>query len=292
MPLVSIGVPVYNGEDYLRESLESLLSQSFSDMEIIISDNASSDGTPGICDEYARKDPRVKVFRQDENVGAARNYNFVFEKAQGKYFKWAAHDDIIRDSFVSRCLEEFDKADGTPSIVYPVSEFIDENSDVIGPCDDRVSCTSRYAPIRLFQFLFALNMATPIFGLMDREAVMRTRLIDVFVGSDYVMLAELALIGRIVRINEPLFLRRFHPAMSRQANASQEDALKWFDPRAKSSKLSIRQKLYLEYYRSIQQIRDIGSLERFACVMCLIAGIPLRRIRVVGGRWKSKLLSR
>lgn len=94
IPFVSIGLPVFNGEEYIRESIDSLLSQTFKDFELIISDNASSDATEKICRDYEAKDKRIKYFRQTENIGSVKNFTFVREKgAQSKYFMWAAHDD-------------------------------------------------------------------------------------------------------------------------------------------------------------------------------------------------------
>lgn len=93
-PAVSIGVPVYNGEGSLRQALDSLLAQTFSDFELIISDNASTDGTEVICREYAGRDARVRYLRQVSNIGPAANFKFLLDRAQGEYFMWAACDDI------------------------------------------------------------------------------------------------------------------------------------------------------------------------------------------------------
>ena len=91
---VTIGIPVYNGEDFLEKAVDSLLSQTYEDFELIISDNASTDRTEEICRRYAAQDPRVKYVRNTENLGAAKNYNQLVDMAKGEYFKWAAHDDI------------------------------------------------------------------------------------------------------------------------------------------------------------------------------------------------------
>lgn len=90
---VSIGMPVFNGEKYIREALDSLLTQTFTDFELIISDNASTDDTQAICEEYSRRDPRILYTRQIENMGILFNFQFVLDKAKGEYFMWAAADD-------------------------------------------------------------------------------------------------------------------------------------------------------------------------------------------------------
>ena len=104
MPALTIGMPVYNGERYIREALDSLLAQSFTDFELIISDNASEDRTGAICEEYARKDARVRYIRQSKNRGAFANFEFVLELARGEYFMWAAYDDYWAPNFISECV--------------------------------------------------------------------------------------------------------------------------------------------------------------------------------------------
>lgn len=94
-PAVSIGMPVYNGEKFIIEALDSILAQTFTDFELIISDNASTDGTEAICNDYATRDSRIRYFRQNENAGALFNFKFVLNEARGSFFKWAAVDDLF-----------------------------------------------------------------------------------------------------------------------------------------------------------------------------------------------------
>src|SRR5436190_12174806 len=93
-PIVSIGLPVFNGERYLRQALDSLLGQDFQDFELIISDNASTDRTAEICRAYVAKDRRIRYYRNESNIGSAPNYRRVFELARGEFFKWCSHDDV------------------------------------------------------------------------------------------------------------------------------------------------------------------------------------------------------
>lgn len=101
IPIVSIGMPVYNGEKYLREALDSLLAQTFTDFELIISDNASTDGTQAICENLALTDARIRYFRQPANKGASWNFRFVLDQSEGKYFMWAAADDRRFPNFIN-----------------------------------------------------------------------------------------------------------------------------------------------------------------------------------------------
>lgn len=108
---VSIGMPVYNGEKYIRDALDSLLGQSYKDFELIISDNASTDSTEKICRQYAWKDARVKYFRQPKNLGAAANFRFVLDQANGAYFMWAACDDKWSPDWLERMREALGNVD-------------------------------------------------------------------------------------------------------------------------------------------------------------------------------------
>jgi len=105
VPQVSIGVPVYNGEPFIREALDSLLAQTFTDFELIISDNASTDRTEAICREYAAKDERIRYVRQAEHCGAMANFQFVLDEAVGEYFMWAAADDIFYEIHLNRMVQ-------------------------------------------------------------------------------------------------------------------------------------------------------------------------------------------
>ena len=105
IPTVSIGMPVYNGGKYIRTAIDSLLSQSFSDFELIISDNASSDDTRELCELYNKKDKRIRIVVQQENMGAAWNFQYVLLQATGRYFMWAAADDAWASNWIGTLLE-------------------------------------------------------------------------------------------------------------------------------------------------------------------------------------------
>src|SRR5215469_10542482 len=108
-PRLSIGLPVYNGERYLAESIEALLGQTYTDFELVISDNASTDSTGDICRRYEKEDSRVRYFRQPRNIGLAPNHNYVVEQARGELFKWAANDDLYARDLVERCVAALDE---------------------------------------------------------------------------------------------------------------------------------------------------------------------------------------
>src|SRR2546423_2625235 len=152
LPLISIGMPVYNGAQFISQALDSLLKQTFADFEIIICDNASTDGTEEICSEYARRDQRIRYYRNPINLGLAGNCRRVLEVARGKYFKYAAHDDLCAPRLLERCVEVLENK---PDVIlaYPKTMLLDEASGKLSEYDDRQNLQSPRASERFAQVL-------------------------------------------------------------------------------------------------------------------------------------------
>jgi glycosyltransferase involved in cell wall biosynthesis len=210
VPRVSIGLPVYNGGDFLEKSIDSLLTQTFTDFELIICDNASTDNTDQICRAYAEKDARIRYYRNPRNLGAPRNYNRTVKLARGKYFKWAAADDVHAPDYLRRCVEVLDH---DPSVVlcHSKSSRIDENGIVTGTYEHSMRMGSPNIQNRFGDLISIMtNICWPIFGLMRKEILEKTPLHGDYRGADANLLAELSLYGRLYEIPEYLFLRRDH----------------------------------------------------------------------------------
>lgn len=214
-PRISIGLPVYNGERFFREALDSLLSQTYSDFELIICDNASTDQTEAICRAYAAKDRRVHYHRNRENLGVNANYNRVFELSTGEYFKWAASDDLCQPDYLARCVAVLD-ADPSVVLAYPKTRFIDERGGLLDRHDPGWDLRSEAAADRLRYVIYAGHWVNSIFGLIRATALARTRLLPGYPGGDYRLLGELSLQGKFFEIPEYLFLRRVHAGASSQ----------------------------------------------------------------------------
>ena len=204
-PLISIGLPVYNGANFLEETLRSIASQTFTDFELIIADNASTDATASICLEFARLDPRVRYVRHPENVGAAANFNLVLELARAPLFKWHAHDDQLEPDFLERSVAAL-TADPGAILCITGGRLLDSQRGssttgcrrCTGPNSD--SPASRFgAVVRTFYCHW-----TELYGVMRREAAAKTGLHRPFRGSDIAIVAELALLGRFARLDQPL----------------------------------------------------------------------------------------
>lgn len=214
-PRVSIGLPVRNGARYLGEAVDSLLRQSYADFELIISDNASTDQTEAICRDYVAKDPRVRYYRSDWNVGLANNYNYLFMRARGEYFKWAAADDVHEPDYVARCLEVLEH-DPAVVLAYAKARFIDEDGGPVAEADPGFDLRSDAAPDRFRYVIHASSWVNAIFGLIRVKSLANTRLLPSYPGGDFSLLGELAMAGKLVEIPDLLFLRRLHPEASSQ----------------------------------------------------------------------------
>lgn len=210
MPVVSVGLPVWNGENYLREAIESILGQTMDSLELIIADNASEDGTEDICREYAKADPRVLYFRHDSNLGAAPNYNFTLDQARGEYFLWTAHDDVRDHRFLESALNQYDRVPDAAS-VFPMAVRIDDSGERLGSLPRPGTLTS---PVPWKRFRAAITCRHPgvvVFGLIHRSLLESTGRHGAYPGADRVLAAELALLGSLVEIPDVMFFNRDHP---------------------------------------------------------------------------------
>jgi glycosyltransferase involved in cell wall biosynthesis len=268
MPRVSIGLPVYNGERFLGEALDSLLGQTFADMEIIISDNASTDRTQDICVEYAARDPRIRYSRNPINLGAGRNYNLTVELARGEYFKWAAHDDVCAPAFLEKCVAALD---GDPGVVvaYPRMTDIDDEGNPLPnrekshiPRAERGSNPTTY--VRFWNLMRLDYTVEEIFGVIRTDVLRRTAMIMNYTDSDRTLLAELSLYGRLHEVPEVLFYHRMHAGMSTQTHQDWKHRTAWFDPN-KAGKL-----VFPPWRQTGEAIRAVwraplGLVERLRC---------------------------
>src|SRR3989442_255266 len=137
-PRVSVGMPVYNGERYLAEAVDSLLAQTYEDFELIICDNASTDRTGEIARSYAARDTRVRYARNEKNLGAGGNFRRAVALASGEYFRWAASDDVCAPQSLARCVEVLDQ-EPAAVLAYPSTRFIDEHGRVTGRSEEHTS---------------------------------------------------------------------------------------------------------------------------------------------------------
>jgi glycosyltransferase involved in cell wall biosynthesis len=271
-PRVSIGMPVFNGEKYLREALDSILAQTYQDFELIISDNASTDHTQQICREYANKDSRIHYNRNEENLGAPKNYNRVFELSSGEYFKWAAYDDVLAPEYVQKCVNILDK-DTSIVLCHSRTGRINEQGILVGIYNrGMLRRISSWKPHERFSdFISLLYFCCPVFGVYRAISLRRTPLHGDYIGADRNLLAEMALIGRIYEIPECLFFERDHPDSYSSIyygdnHSISEDRFRkemaWWSKGGRT--IFPHWKNCVEYFRSVNRVRLKWS-ERLLC---------------------------
>ena len=226
IPKVAIGVPVYNGENYLPETLDHLLRQTFEDFELIISDNCSSDRTEQICRDYAASDARILYTRTERNIGASPNFNHVFRLARSPYFTWKAHDDRSLPTFLEKCVGVLD-ADPGVVLAHTASIAIDDRGEAL-PYDikrncyvynpggfevppDSVHLAEGLDPVARFtELLDETYFGMHVYGLIRRDALAATQLFRAYMPCERCLLSELALKGRFATLDERLYARRVH----------------------------------------------------------------------------------
>ena len=214
-PPVSIGLPVYNGEKYLADSLESLLGQTYEDFELIISDNASTDGTAEICRRYGRQDPRIRYFRQSRNIGAGPNGNFVIDQSRGRLFKWASHDDVYAPDLLRRCIEALDAHPDTV-LAHARTTAIDGAGKLIEALEYPLATASPSAPERCRSLLFGSG-GDDWYGVIRADVLRRVAPHASHYHADRTIVFELGLHGPFHQTPEWLYFRRDHPGQGSRA---------------------------------------------------------------------------
>jgi glycosyltransferase involved in cell wall biosynthesis len=221
-PRLSIGLPVYNGEDYLAQSIDAVLGQTYTDFELVISSNASTDGTDDICRDYEKRDSRITFFRQDKNIGAAPNHDFVFQKSRGELFKWASGDDLWARDLVARCIALLDEHPDA-ILAHTWTAAIDGEDNVIQALEYPLATDSPEAPERLRSMLFDGDLpgairADDFYGVIRSDVLRKVKPHDSYYHADQVFMAEVALHGRFLQVPEWLYFRRHHDGRALQAN--------------------------------------------------------------------------
>jgi glycosyltransferase involved in cell wall biosynthesis len=280
---LTIGLPVYNGETYLADSIEALLGQSYEDFELIISDNASSDHTPDICRRYARQDSRVRYVRQPRNIGCAPNHNYVIDQARGELFKSASHDDLYGRDLLQRCIDALDE---NPDVVlaHSWSAVIDATGAVRELVDYPVATDQVRAPDRLRSMLFD-GWGDDEGGVVRMDVLRRTALHQSFHFADRTFTAALALQGPFYMVPERLYFRRAHPAQG-GAHQSVRARCANLDPRRASRWRHPTVRLYGEYiwaYADAIGRAPLSAADRAECYRTLARWV-VSRAAPVGGR--------
>jgi glycosyltransferase involved in cell wall biosynthesis len=280
MPRVSIAVPAYNSERYIAQSIESLLAQSFGDFELIISDNASTDGTADICRRYAALDSRVRYVRRQENIGGPGNFRYVWSLCSGEYHKWSTADDYWAPEFLAQSVAVLDTQ---PDVVlcYPKTRLIDSAGAPIRDYEDTLHLVATSPRQRFNDLLRLIGLCNAHLGLIRRAAMARTGLIGSERNSDTHFLAELTLYGKFWLLPEILFFRRFHEESSSWNRSDAERQRAYYDPGRMQPRAMHTVRKYRRLFGAVMRA-PVGSRQRIGLVsdLCRYA------------RWERQALAR
>lgn len=203
-PLVSIGLPVYNGEKHIARALDSLIKQDYPNIEIIISDNASTDSTPEICKKYVSVDSRIKYSRLEENLGIIWNFNRVFELSSGKYFMWAAHDDQRELSFINACVEKMEQCQEAVLCQTHTAMFIEGRKEML--CVATLdSFEGVMELVERYRETLKRFPATALYGLYRSSAMRKTQMYQKAIATDMAFIQEMSIQGNFVQVPKVLF---------------------------------------------------------------------------------------
>jgi glycosyltransferase involved in cell wall biosynthesis len=265
---VTIGLPVYNGEPFLPFAIESILAQRFEDLELIISDNASTDRTAEICERYAALDPRIRYSRNATNLGGSKNFARVFELARGEYFKWASADDALVPDFLDRCVDALDHDPGAVSC-FSGMEIIDETGEIRRRSfsNGLRRLGSPRASERLADLVLTRHGCFHVWALMRREVLAETPLIEDYIGSDRGLLANLCLRGRIIELAGDSFQIRNHQGRSVKATPFYL-RMEWFDPSQVGARVFPNWRVWGAYARALHTVQ-LAPVERLRCWLVL-----------------------
>lgn len=244
-PRLSIGLPVYNGDRYLAQSLDALLGQSYGDFELIISDNASTDDTAEICRDYQSRDTRIRYRRQPENIGSSPNHNFVVDAARGELFKWASYDDLYARDLLEQCIDALDEHPDAV-LAHSWTANIDETDTVIATPEYPLATDGSRASERFRSVLFGSG-GDDIYAVMRTNTLQRILPQDSYHHAENPFVAALSLHGRFVQVPDWLYFRRDHPQQAERACATMRARCANMDPRRADRIRHPVARLYGEY---------------------------------------------
>ena len=274
-PRLTIGLPVYNGQNFLAESIDALLAQTYGDYELVISDNASADGTEEICRDYAARDKRIRYVKQPKNLGAAGNHNFLVTQARGEFFKWAAHDDLFAPKLVESCIELLDQ-NPDAALAHAYLAIVDETGEVIESYDYTLRTDSPSAPAR-FRDLLLTDGGDDFYGVIRTDVMRRVTPHGSFHNAGRKLVAEMALYGRFLQVPEVMFFRREHPGRGDRLG-SVKAVCRNLDPRRDGHSTARLMTEYMASYFTAVARAPLSAADRRRCYTLLAGWLADRTV--------------
>lgn len=278
-PVITVGLPVFNGISYLADAVQSILGQTFGEFELLLADNASIDGTLEMCHTFASQDERVRVLASETNRGLAWNWNRVVVEARAPMFRWACHDDLLHPDLLARCHALLREAPSHVALVYPQTIDIDESQEIIERYEDNLDLREPTSHERFGHLLHTLARCNPLFGLMRTDHLRRTGLMGSFAHADQVLLGQLALGGQWWELPEALFYRRIHPGSSLNAYPDPAELTKFYDTGASGKYFFPYARIFIEHARSIGRAA-LPPGEKVQCWTALVREWRFKRTMV------------
>ncbi len=289
-PRVSIGLPVYNGADFLAQSLDALLGQTYEDLEVVVSSNASTDGTDDLVRAYAARDPRVRFQRLPRNVGAAANHDVVLRRARGELFKWASFDDLYAADLVEQCVGLLDDHPDAV-LAHSWTAAIDDTGEVVQAHEYPLLTNARQASKRFRSMLFdgdrmpGAIRSDDFYGLVRADVLRRVRPHGSFYRADHVFVAELVLQGRFVQVPDWLYFRRHHGGRLSHEEATIRSWCASLDPRRgdrlRHPTVRLVGEMFTGYLDAVRR-SPLDPAEKRACVRHLARWSATRVTRRLG----------
>jgi glycosyltransferase involved in cell wall biosynthesis len=275
-PRLTVGLPVYNGQNFLTESLDALLAQTYTDFELIISDNASTDATEEICREYAARDPRIRYVRQPVNIGANPNHNFVVQVARGEFLKWASHDDLYAPQLLESCVEALDERRDVV-LAHAHMAIVDAQGGLVEKYDYRIETDSPDAPTR-FRSLLWTDGGDDQYGVIRTDVLRRVTPIASYHNPGRTLVAELALHGPFHQVPEVMYFRRDHPGRG-DRRGSINAICENLDPNRRGQSSSRLVAEYLAGYVAAIRRAPLSAADRRRCYQYYLEWLGRRVMR-------------
>jgi glycosyltransferase involved in cell wall biosynthesis len=282
--LISIGLPTYNRSTSLKLAIESVLAQDYSNFELIISDNTSTDGTQSLCEELGRRDQRIRYIRQTTNRGPAANFQAVLDEARGEFFMWLADDDWLDDAYISKCLSELlNNPDYT--VVCGQGRYFEKGKHTFD--GELINLLGESANERVLSYNQQACFNGMFYGLMRRELLAEMECLDVL-GGDWLIVARMAFLGKARTLQDVFINRSAGGASHRMEMLARSVGLSGFMAR--------NAHLYLAYimlkdvawqspiYKPLNRLSRIALGARAAREICYRFWLPLWR-----DKWRARL---
>jgi glycosyltransferase involved in cell wall biosynthesis len=280
-PKVTIAIPVFNGDNFLAETLDSVLTQTLQDFEVVIADNGSTDGTERISRDYAAKDSRIQIHRSEVNLGVTRNFIRVVGYSSAEYFMYLAHDDKLAPTFLEQCVAVLDTH---PDVVlcYPKAIEIDTQGNALYKKEQFLDADSPRPHKRFRQMIHMAHNCESQFGLMRTDVLKKTVIFAPIPDGDRIMLAEVSLYGKYYRVPDYLFLHREHPHRTLNVFPTRFDRLPMYLVPEQAGKLVLPYIAeFFEYLRCIRRA-PLTFAERLACYGEMLRWVKDNRRMLVG----------